>query len=199
MKYLCVLDFEATCCQHDEFPRNEMEIIEFPIVVVDLEKLAIVDSFHKYIKPNRHPKLTKFCTDLTGITQEMLEDKPDFTTVFFGSELGLFMAKYGEESVIITCGDWDLRTMLPNQLKALAVSPNKIPSCFKRWLNVKELFQDFYKVKAGGMPNMLEKLKLELKGRHHSGIDDCKNIASICVKMTEDGYHFNTIRLQKVN
>ena len=31
-------------------------------------------------------------------------------------------------------------------------------------------------------------LDLELEGRHHSGIDDCKNIARICTKMLEDGW-----------
>lgn len=40
MKYLYILDFEATCCNNNEFPRNKMEIIEFPIVILDLNKLV---------------------------------------------------------------------------------------------------------------------------------------------------------------
>lgn len=94
-----------------------------------------------------------------------------------------------DDSVIVTCGDWDLKTMFPTQLKLSGI---KIyPSCFKRWLNIKELFQDFYKTKTSSMIKMLEKLNIELKGRHHSGIDDCKNISSICVRMVKDGFNFN--------
>ncbi len=35
--YLCVLDFEATCCDKDEFTRKQMEIIEFPSVLYKIE------------------------------------------------------------------------------------------------------------------------------------------------------------------
>jgi inhibitor of KinA sporulation pathway (predicted exonuclease) len=51
--YLCVLDFEATCCDKDEFPRNQMEIIEFPSVLYKIEnhKATLISQFHKYVKP----------------------------------------------------------------------------------------------------------------------------------------------------
>lgn len=37
---------------------------------------------------------------------------------------------------------------------------------------------------------MLTVLKMELQGHHHSGIDDCRNIARIVVRMVEDGCPF---------
>ena len=39
-----------------------------------------------------------------------------------------------------------------------------------------------------GMANMLKFLGLNLIGRHHSGIDDTKNIARCALKLMEDGY-----------
>ena len=51
------------------------EIIEFPVMVVDLKKRKITDKFHEYITPTYQPKLTAFCTELTGITQEMVDKK----------------------------------------------------------------------------------------------------------------------------
>ncbi len=64
-----VLDFEATCQEGDK--KFKQEIIEFPIVLVDLEKKQINDKFfHYYIKPVENPKLTDFCKDLTKIKQE---------------------------------------------------------------------------------------------------------------------------------
>lgn len=37
------------------------------------------------------------------------------------------------------------------------------------------------------MAGMLKMLKIELVGHHHSGIDDCRNIGRVCVRMLEDG------------
>lgn len=39
-----------------------------------------------------------------------------------------------------------------------------------------------------GMTGMLQKCGLELEGRHHSGIDDTRNIARVLWKMLEEGY-----------
>uniref|UniRef100_A0A7S4KAW0 Exonuclease domain-containing protein n=2 Tax=Odontella aurita TaxID=265563 RepID=A0A7S4KAW0_9STRA len=38
------------------------------------------------------------------------------------------------------------------------------------------------------MAGMLRELGMELRGRHHSGIDDCRNIARICERMLKDGW-----------
>ena len=40
------------------------------------------------------------------------------------------------------------------------------------------------------MTCMLEQCGLELEGRHHSGIDDCKNLARVVIKQLEEGYEF---------
>ena len=37
---------------------------------------------------------------------------------------------------------------------------------------------------------MLEECKLPLVGRHHSGIDDSKNIAAVALNLIERGYEF---------
>lgn len=42
-----------------------------------------------------------------------------------------------------------------------------------------------------GMPHMLNLCGLELEGKHHSGIDDSKNIARVVLKCIEKGYKFH--------
>lgn len=66
--YILVLDFEATC--EENVRLNPQEIIEFPVVVYDLNKNQVwTDNiFHYYIKPSVNPKLTNFCKNLTKIT-----------------------------------------------------------------------------------------------------------------------------------
>lgn len=186
--YYVILDFEATC----DYPQQikPMEIIEFPSVIVETATNTIISEFQIYVKPVIHPKLTKFCTELTGITQETVDKGVTFEEALKAynkwlSEYGL----YGDNFVIVTCGDWDIKTEFPVQCKRSGV---KIPSHFKQWVNIKKEFARFYGIhKPGGLLKMLTHLGYTFKGRHHSGIVDCRNTARIWMKMHEDGYVLN--------
>jgi inhibitor of KinA sporulation pathway (predicted exonuclease) len=52
--YICILDFEATCFDNDEVPRNKMEIIEFPSILYKIDtsdnSYEYISEFHKYVK-----------------------------------------------------------------------------------------------------------------------------------------------------
>ena len=72
--------------------------------------------------------------------------------------------------------------MLPKQCEYFRLP---IPQYFRKWINVKCLFSNVTHVRARGMPGMLEHLRLPLKGRHHSGIDDCRNIAKIITALAQ--------------
>jgi ERI1 exoribonuclease 3 len=76
--------------------------------------------------------------------------------------------------------------MLPKESTSLGFD---IPSIYKCWINIKQDFATIHKLgKNKDMVGMLNDLGLELKGRHHSGLDDCKNIAAIAIKMIENGW-----------
>jgi inhibitor of KinA sporulation pathway (predicted exonuclease) len=184
LKHLLVLDFEATCCDDNSFPRNEMEIIEFPICVVDISTKQIIDEYHTYIKPIIHPILTNFCTNLTGIKQKTVNNGKLLITVL--NEVSEFIKKY-PDSIFVTHGDWDLKTILPTQIKKLKLNVNKR---FSNWLNIKNEYELYYKRKGRGLQYILNELNLPLIGHHHSGIDDTRNIAQIAIKMINDGHKF---------
>ena len=180
--YFLVLDFEATC---DEKVRiNPQEVIEFPVICLNSKTLEIEWEFQQYVKPQVHPKLTAFCTSLTGITQSTVDAGLPFSTVY-----SQFNDLLKEKDLIgtpakfcfVTCGDWDLRSMLTRQL---TLSKLKRPAYYNSWLNIKDAFVRHYKIrKPEGMAGMLRRLNLPLVGRHHSGIDDCRNITSILIQM----------------
>ncbi|KAJ3271661.1 ERI1 exoribonuclease 3 [Terramyces sp. JEL0728] len=184
--HILVLDFEATCGKGIG-DRNQ-EIIEFPIVVVDTSSLKIVDEFHTYVKPTT--QLLPFCTELTGITQDQVENAPPLSQVLADAET--FAKKY-PHSIFVTCGDWDLKTMLRIQTEREDLNRDEI---FQQWVNVKFAFNDTmadHKRKnnrAKGMTGMLSALGLDLVGRHHSGIDDARNIAKIAIELIKKGYVF---------
>jgi inhibitor of KinA sporulation pathway (predicted exonuclease) len=178
--HFIILDFESTC-EKDTKPAPQ-EIIEFPSVVLDAVTLESVDQIQIYVRPVRHKTLSRFCTDLTGITQETV-DKADIFRYAF-KEYDKWIQQY-PNSVFITCGDWDLKTAFPAQCRTSNVNA---PSYYRRWLNIKKEFSKFYNVKPSGMAAMLEFLGMELLGRHHSGLDDCVNTGRLWSKMIEDGY-----------
>ena len=69
---LIVLDFEATCwSQKTNCPPNE--IIEFPAVLLDTESGRILEEFHSYVLPTEQPRLSAFCQELTGISQDTVD------------------------------------------------------------------------------------------------------------------------------
>jgi inhibitor of KinA sporulation pathway (predicted exonuclease) len=72
--YLCIYDIEANCSKN----KNEIkfnECIELPVVVIDVKKQAIKAEFHEYIRLTADEALTPFCTELTGITNDMIMSK----------------------------------------------------------------------------------------------------------------------------
>ncbi|MCB9751463.1 MAG: exonuclease domain-containing protein [Myxococcales bacterium] len=193
---LVVLDFEATC-RPGGAPQPQ-EIIEFPSVLVDLEAGRVIDEFSTFVRPVHHPRLGEFCTELTSIRQEDVERAATFPEVLRRHQRwleghGLLPDAEGAAPrfVFATCGDWDLATMLPTQCAASGLSIAALPRPYRRWTNIKKIFAQLTgRTKGQGMPAMLRHLGLALEGRHHRGIDDCRNIARIALALHERGASF---------
>lgn len=185
---LVILDFEATC-QEDE-PPSPQEIIELPSVLVSLQERRILDEHESFVRPIFHPTLSEFCTKLTSIRQEQVDHAPIFTDALEAHQA--WLASHGlldreDAFAFVTCGEWDLRSMLPRQCTTSRIP---IPRVYRRWINVKTVFTRTTRKRAGSMPEMLSALGLELEGRHHRGIDDCRNIARIVLALEARGARF---------
>jgi inhibitor of KinA sporulation pathway (predicted exonuclease) len=197
--HLLVLDFEAQCRDRPEPAPQPQEIIEFPIVVVEVATGNVVDEYHTYVRPTAHPKLYPFCTQLTGITQAQVDSGVTIDEAL--DRAADFAAKYDEypnRACIVTCGHWDLRTALRNECRAKQIT---IPRLFRRWINVKVVFLEYVnstqlsaKSKRStqqlGMAGMLDHLGIDLIGHHHSGIDDARNIARIVAALLKKNVSF---------
>lgn len=186
--YLAVIDFEATCEENCQSYRHE--IIEFPIVLIDVEKMEIVDSFQEYVRPLVNPKLTKFCTQLTGITQEVVDKADIFPVVLNRVEEWLdSRMNSGEFSfAVLTDGPWDMFRFMFYQCKESKID---MPSWSKQWVNIRKAYCNFYQCSRGGIETMLTSLGMTFEGSPHSGIDDAQNIARIAMKLLSDGCGLN--------
>jgi ERI1 exoribonuclease 3 len=133
-----------------------------------------------------NPQLTVFCVQLTGITQNMITDQPVLADVLKTFHKWLETEKLLETRFIfVTCGDWDLKTILPSQCDYFQL---KRENYFEHWINIKKSFYTITgKYAKYGMMGMLNELNIQHVGRHHSGIDDCKNIAEILKALVRRG------------
>lgn len=193
--YICVLDFEATC---DEGSTRDNEIIEFPSVLLELvdEEYIVISEFQEYCKPIANPEITKFCHDLTGISQEIVDASDTFPNVLKRHHKWLIDNTKNGGVLMLTVGHWDLGVVMISECKKHNIIPPKV---YQRYINIKQLFDVFYKSKSRGMTNMLNYLHITLEGRHHSGIDDCRNTAKILQRIIADGCEIRNSNIVTVN
>jgi 3'-5' exoribonuclease 1 len=172
--YFLVIDLEATCCDLKSIDRNEMEIIEIGAVMVNGKSLEIASEFQTFIKPVRHPILTSFCTELTSITQDVVDRAPSFTEAI--ASLQNWSSNY-HNVVFCSWGDYDRKQFILDATYHRIELPYPIPT---RHLNLKQLFTDNQTLsKRFGMKAALGLARIELTGTHHRGIDDARNIAKL--------------------
>lgn len=195
-QYICVLDFEANCNENGDKWINE--IIEFPSILYLWDQIhntfTKVNEIQLYVKPTFNPKITQFCTNLTGITQQTIDEKGiPFKNAF--QQHYDWLKKYVPPALLlhstsmVTCGNWDLMTMLTKECKK-----HKIlfyPSVYKKFINIKMIYKDTMKTpKQYGLANMLKFSSMKMEGRHHSGISDCHNTGRLFEYLIRKGYRF---------
>jgi inhibitor of KinA sporulation pathway (predicted exonuclease) len=170
-----VVDLEATCDDRTRegalVPKHEMETIEIGAVLVDGETLEPVDELATFVRPVRHPILTPFCTELTTITQADVDRAPTFPEAI--AALGRFLA--GRPALFCSWGEYDRKQFEQDA----AYHRVRLPLGAEH-LNLKKRFSERHGIhKKLGMARALERVGFELRGTHHRGIDDARNIARL--------------------
>ena len=170
---LLLLDLECTCNNDPPLPKGESEIIEIGMVLgkLEVEGFTVIDELQLYVQPTIHPTLTSFCTELTGIEQETVNHAPVFETAL--SQLEDFLGKHSPR-IWGSWGKFDARqfeveTANKSLLNPLASIPHH---------NIKQLFAR----KRGhrvGLARAVQLSGLNFQGRHHSGLDDARNIGRL--------------------
>ncbi|MBN8641555.1 MAG: exonuclease domain-containing protein [Flavobacteriales bacterium] len=168
---IIIIDLEATCWQGSVPSGQENEIIEIGLAVLDTQTGQISKNQGILIRPQRS-KVSPFCTELTTITQEML----DQNGVLFEDAINQLIDEYNPDLYTwASYGQYDLN-MLKKQCKSFGVA---YPMGDEH-INVKVWFAELFGLqKPTGMNGALHLLNIPLEGTHHRGIDDAKNIAKI--------------------
>ncbi|KAB2095740.1 hypothetical protein ES319_A01G060500v1 [Gossypium barbadense] len=157
--FLLVIDLEG-----------KVEILEFPVLLIDAKSLSLVDFFHRVWHDTAQPFKEVMQQFEAWLSQHNLWEK----------ERGGRLTR----GAFVTCGNWDLKTKIPQQCE---VSGIKLPPYFMEWINLKDVYLNFYGREARGMMSMMKQLEIPSLGCHHLGIDDSKNIARVLQRMLVDG------------
>lgn len=169
MRYV-IVDLEATCWE-GQANRDKMEIIEIGAVLMPSSSAPIADEFASFVKPVRTQELSTFCTELTSIRQEDVENAGYFWEVF-----PQFVAWIGDEPFrLCSWGAYDLK-----QFRAdCEWHKMPLPASFENHINLKAEFARWKKCRPMGMNGALRMMQIPLEGTHHRGIDDARNIAKL--------------------
>ena len=170
--YYLIIDVEATCSDIGEVPRQEMEIIEIGAVLQSARNFEIEATFQTFIQPVRHPELTAFCTELTGITQKEVESAPSFAAAI--KALNDWMQPI-VDALFCSWGEYDKGQFEQD------CSFHQIAYPFRsQHMNLKAEFSSMFGLKKKlGVTDALRHLGLRFEGSHHRGLDDAKNMARI--------------------
>lgn len=169
-----------------------MEIIEFPVLKVNGQTFEVEDTFHRYVRPTVNPVLSPFCTELTGIIQDMVDEANKFNRVYADFQKWLQETQLIDEQqkpiskfTFVTCGDWDLRKIFPVQCHLCG---HEVPKYMRQWINVKKSFTDQVHHWPKSQAYLIEYFGFQPTGRAHSGIDDCHNLVQIFREIAKLGH-----------
>lgn len=169
-----VIDVESTCWELPEIqPKDEIsEIIEIGIAVVDIDKLEVVQNESILVKPQRS-RLSKFCTKLTTLTQIQVNKGITFQDAM----TSLYLDYDSANRTFVSWGDYD-RKMFERNCKDYNVKYPFGP----RHMNIKNTFAIFNGLdREVGLDAGIDHFGMTMKGTHHRGVDDARNIADIFV------------------
>jgi inhibitor of KinA sporulation pathway (predicted exonuclease) len=173
---IIVVDLEATCWATHEAPQGQaQEIIEIGYALIDtFTKSIIGDTGHSLIVKPTESKVSEFCTQLTGWTQEAVDQGMSFPSACYNLQDGLD-SKY---RTWVSWGNFDYR-LFTEQCKRRGVS---YPFSYN-YINAMNLAALKFGWKKGrGMMKALTALNIPHTGKHHNGGDDAFNIAKIVCK-----------------
>jgi inhibitor of KinA sporulation pathway (predicted exonuclease) len=169
-----VVDLEATCWDKQPPPPGEQnEIIEVGWALLDVPSNHLTRTGTTLVKPIKS-RVSTFCTQLTTITQEMVDEEGVTLKEAFE-----FLVKELDSKKIswASYGAYD-RNMVRKQCGIFGLD-YPFGSVHT---NVKTLFNERYKDHKGscGMSDIYRRVMgKEIEGIHHRGGDDAKNIATM--------------------
>lgn len=162
------------CCWNQDGVGTTGEIIEVGLAEIDVLKEEIVKRAQYYVKPETD-EVSKFCSELTGITPRKIEKQGRPLEEVIQSMIKNFG---GANKIFAAWGRDDL-------ILSQECEQKSIPMPFKEFINLATLYrvQNRVKDKRIGHREAQENKGIEWEGRQHSGYVDAYNLAKLALKI----------------
>lgn len=167
-RYL-VVDLEGTCCNDQSIAEDETETIEIGAIMLDAASLTTIERMQTMVKPVRHPVLTEFCRNLTGIQQCDVDVAPEFPLAFARF---CRWARIDDGMVFASWGSYDRDQFTRD------CSHHHLHYPFTQHFDVARLFRAATGRRRGRRAAM-RFLGLSAKGPNHRGLSDAGDVAEI--------------------
>lgn len=178
--YYIIMDLEWNNSYVKSTQKFINEIIEIGAVKLN-SKLETVDTFSELIKPVISKKLRSRIKNLTHITNDDIKGGKPFSAVMADFENWV-----GEDAVIMTWGDTDIRTLLSNYKMFLKKSSIGF---IKKYVDLQkycQCFIDMENVQQAGLSYAAQCLEIDTECfPHHRALDDSL-LSAECLKKVFD-------------
>ncbi len=127
------------------------------------------DKFQRFIKPTENPRLSVYCTDLTGITQEQVSKAKKFDRVF--NEFQEWVESHDQPQLICTWGAKDM-VIIRDECHAHDLDCSFLPHS----IDLKSQYAKFHQLsREVGLLKALDYTGIEFEGSPHRAADDAFN------------------------
>lgn len=178
MNNIIVLDIEATCSDDSRWKRhNHSEIISIGVVEIEMSNLRIIPRENILVKPEK-TKITDYCTMITGLTQEELDEKG----IPFEHVCLRLKTKYNtHKKTWASFGTKDKKL-----LRAQCFANNIDYPMNGQYYDIQNLTALLLGMREErSLCESLELFDMKFEGIVHNGLDDAKNAARILVKLLQ--------------
>ncbi len=172
-----ILDLEATCWQGNTMGRLQ-EIIEIGAYRLNGYGEAI-DHFQAFVKPKQNPRLSAYCKELTGITQQQINRAKSFDSVFTLFEDWYFA--FDGPNIICVWGDKDM-LFIEADCKLHDIDSSFLP----KWIDLKAQYAQIHHLtKEVGLAKALEFNDIDFEGAQHRALDDAFNTTKLFLRFLD--------------
>jgi len=184
-KYYIVIDLEMCKISPENMPKKsnfKNEIIQVGAVKLDMEYNEI-SRFSSYSKPV-YGAICDYIRNLTGITQEMVNEAPEFKQV-----MEEFVKWVDDDNAkIISWSTSDL-SQLRHEVGVKEIGIPALENYFANWIDCQQLFGIAVNARnKWGLEQALYATEIEAEGRMHDGLMDAVNTAKLfrMIKLNPD-------------
>lgn len=138
------------------------------------------DSFYSLVKPQEKTKVTPFITNLTGITQEMVDNAPSAETVFERFKTFIDIYNHGESTFFFVYGNEDQAFLERTAKKVMNKDIRSFMNCLAGSLiDYSKITRNYFQVSQVGLKRALNYFKEEPIVQKHDALEDAEMLMEL--------------------